>query len=76
MSQDTREGLGIHAAGQGMGGKGMAKIMKADAGQSCLFQQYLQMFVGSIRIRWFLGLERIWEDPLGIGSLLSLGQQL
>ncbi len=39
MAQDFREGLGIHSAGQSVGGEGMTEIMKADAGQPCPFQQ-------------------------------------
>ncbi len=39
MAQDSREGLGIHSAGQGVGGKSVPEIVKADAGQSRPFQQ-------------------------------------
>ena len=39
MAQDSRQGLGIHSAGQGVGGEGVPEIMKADIGQPRPFQQ-------------------------------------
>ena len=44
MPQDTGKGLGVHAALQGMGCKGVAQIVEADGGQLRLFQQGLQLF--------------------------------
>lgn len=39
VAQDSREGLGIHSTGQGVSGKSVPEIVKADAGQSRPFQQ-------------------------------------
>ena len=50
--------------------------MKADTGQPRPFQQGFQVIVGGAGTGGLLWSERIWEDPLGVGVFLSLGQQL
>ena len=76
MAQDAGECLGIHTAGQGMGGERVTEIVKADAGQSGLFQQRFQVTVYGVGIGGLLRPERVGEDPLGIGLFLALGQKL
>ena len=39
MSQNPRQGFGVHTAGEGMGCEGMTQIMEADAGQSRPLEQ-------------------------------------
>ena len=75
MAQDSGEGFGIHSAGQGMGGERVAEIVKAEAGQSCPFQQCFQVAVCGVWIGGLLRPERVGEDPLGVGLFLALGQK-
>ena len=75
MAQDAGEGFGIYTAGQGMGGKGVPEIVKADAGQSGLFQQHFQVIVGGIGADGLFWPEGIRKGPLGAGVFLPPGQQ-
>ena len=76
MAQDSREGLGIHSAGQSVGSEGVTEIVKANAGQPCPFQQRFQVIVGGAGTGGLLWLEWIWEDPLGVGTFFPLSQEL
>ena len=38
MAQDTGQRFGVHAAGEGVGGKGMTQIMEANAWQPCVVE--------------------------------------
>ena len=40
VAQDTGQGLGVHAGGQGMGGEGVPQIMKSDTLAVCPLQPY------------------------------------
>ena len=42
MAQDAGQGLGIHAAGQGVGSEGVPQVMEPDVGQPRLFEQHLK----------------------------------
>ena len=50
VTQDARECLGVHAAGQRMGRERVSEVVKSDAGQAGVFQQYLQSAVGGAGI--------------------------
>ena len=76
MAQDAGQGLGIHAAGQSMGGERMSQVMESDVGQTGLLEQYLQSAVSRVRICRQLRAGGMGEYPLTDGSLLSLPQEL
>lgn len=76
MAQDAGQGLGIHPAGQGMGGEGMAQIVEPKIRQPRLLQQAFQTPVGVARTDRLLRAERIRENPLCLRGLFSLPQKL
>ena len=49
MPQNPRQGFGIHAAGDGVGGEGVAQIMEADVRQSRFVQNRFHVRVGAVR---------------------------
>ena len=65
VAQDARQGLGIHAAGQGMGGEGMAEIVEADVWQARAPEDILQPLVGGARRDRQMRIAQAREDPLG-----------
>ena len=55
VSQNTGQCLGVHAAGKGMGGEGVAQVVEADTGQPRPPEQRLHAEVGRAwvdRILW------------------------
>ena len=76
MTQDAGERLGVHAAGQRVGRECVPEIVKSDAGQAGVFQQYLQSAVGGAGIDGQLWLQRIGEYPIGECRFFPLTQTL
>ena len=76
MSQNSGERSGIHAAGEGMGGEGVTKIVEADVRQSRFLQQTFQPCIATGGMNRLFRLERVGEDPLGDGFLFALAQEL
>ena len=76
VAQDAGQGLGIHAAGEGVGGEGVPQIVEADVRQASLIEQYFQSAVGRVRVHGQLRADRLREDPLAHRPLLSLPQEL
>ena len=70
------EGLDVHSVFQGHGGKQVPEIVKSDAGQVGVFQQYLQSAVGGAGIDGQLWLQRIGEYPIGECRFFPLSQTL
>ena len=64
MAQDTGQRFGIHAAGEGVGGKGMTQIVEADAGQPRPPEQRLHVEVGRA------GADR--DPPASLGRGISI----
>ena len=46
-AQDVREGLGLHAGCQGLGGKSVPQVVEADVRQAHRFQQPLEVIAGA-----------------------------
>ena len=69
MAQNAGQGLDIHAAGQSVGGEGMAQIMESKVRQSRPLQNDFRPFIGRAWAGWLFRFQRIWEDPLGQGRL-------
>ena len=72
VAQDARQGLGIHAAGEGMGGKGMPQIVETDAGQTCPFQQGFHVVIGGAGGHGKFRFNGVREYPLGRGALHTI----
>ncbi len=54
----------------------VAQVVKADVGQARSLKQELQMGAGPAGIGRPLRVEGVWKDPLRVGALLPLRQQL
>lgn len=67
VTQNPRQGFGIYAAGEGVGGEGVTQIVEADAGESCPLEQRLHVAISRVGIDGIFRLHRIWEDPLADG---------
>ena len=67
MPQNPRQGLSIHAAGESVGGEGVAQIMEADAGQPRPLEQRLHAAIGRIGVDWIFRLHGVWENPFADG---------
>ena len=39
MTQNAGQRFGVHAAGKGMGGEGVAQVVESDTGQPCVVEQ-------------------------------------
>ena len=76
VAKNAGKGLGVHPGGQGVGSEGVPQIMESKAGQFGLFQQLLKSSVCASWVHRPPRAERIWEEPLGQGSLLSFPQKL
>jgi len=71
VTQDSGQRFGIHAAGEGVGGEGVAQIVEADAGESCPLEQRLHVAISRIGIDGIFRLHRIREYPLADGIHFS-----
>ena len=67
VTQNPRQGFGIYAAGEGVGGEGVTQIVEADAGESCPLEQRLHVAISRVGIDGIFRLHRIWENPLADG---------
>ena len=76
MPQNPRQGLGIHTAGQGMGGEGMPQVVKANRGEFCVVQESFHPAVHRGRGHRFLRFHRVVENPRAVGGFLTLAQQV
>ena len=76
MTQDAGERLGVHAAGEGVGGEGVAQVVEPDVGKARLLQQHLHPVVGGAGTHRLLRGQRLREDPLADRVLLPLLQPL
>lgn len=76
VTEDARERLGIHAAAHGVGGEGVAQIVKANVRQTCVFEDHLQPMIRCAGRRWFLQLQQAGEDPFGQRRLAPLLQHV
>ena len=76
VTQDAGQRFGIHAAGEGVGGEGMAQIMKADAGQARPLEECFHVAIGRIGIDGVFRLHRIREYPLTDGIHISPPQDV
>ena len=63
VSQDTGQGLGIHAAGQSVGSEGMPQVVEPNVGQARLLEQHFQSAVSRVRVRRQLWTGGMGEDP-------------
>ena len=59
VAQDTGQCLGVHAAGKGMGGEGVAQIVESDTGQSRPLEERFHVAIGRIGIDWIFRLSLI-----------------
>ena len=71
VSQNTGQGFGVHAAGEGVGCEGVAQIMEADAGESCPLEQRFHVAISRVGIDGIFRLHRIREYPLTDGIRLA-----
>ena len=71
MSQNAGQCLGVHAAGKGMGGEGVAQVVEADAGQLCPLEERFHVAIGRVGIDGIFRLHRIREYPLADGIRLA-----
>lgn len=67
VTQDAGQRFGIYAAGESVGGEGVAQIMKADAGQSRPLKERLHAAIGRIGVDWIFRLHGVWENPFADG---------
>lgn len=67
VSQNTGQCLGVHAAGKGMGGEGVAQIVEADTGQPRPPEQRLHVAISCIGIDGIFRPHRVREYPLADG---------
>ncbi len=71
MAQDTGQGFGVHAAGEGVGGEGVTQIMKADTGQTRPLEECFHVAIGRVGIDGIFRLHRVREYPLADGIRFS-----
>ena len=71
VTQDSGQRFGIHAAGEGVGGEGVAQVVEADAGQARPLEQRLHVAIRRIGIDGIFRLHRVWEYPLADGIRFS-----
>ena len=64
VSQNSRQRFGIHAAGEGVGGEGVAQVVEADTGQPRPPEQRLHVEVGRAGADRILRLHWVGEYPL------------
>ena len=64
MPQDAGQRFGVHAAGESVGGEGVAQIVEADAGQPCPLEERFHVAISRIGIDGIFRLHRVWEYPL------------
>ena len=76
MAQDTGQGFGVHAAGEGVGGEGVTQIVEADAGEFCPPEQRFHVEVGRAGVDRILRLHRVGEYPLADGIRLAPPQDV
>ena len=76
VAQDTGQGFGIYAAGEGVGGEGVTQIMEADAGQPRPLEQRLHMAISRVGIDGIFRLHRVREYPLANGIRFSPPQDV
>ena len=75
MTQDARQRLGVHTAGQGVGREAMSQIVEAKVGQGGCFQNFLQLAVCAAGVDRRFRVERIMEDPGRVGASFTIFQQ-
>ena len=75
VTQDAGQGLGIHTAGQCVGGEGVPQVMEANQRQSGIAQQSFHPVVGRLRRQRQLRHGGIVEDPIAEGFFLPVFQQ-
>ena len=63
VAQNAGQGLGVHAAGEGVSGKCMPQIVKSDLRQSSLLQDLFQLAVCSAGVQWGFRAKWVMEDP-------------
>ena len=71
VTQDARQRFGVHAAGESVGGEGVAQVVEADAGQPRPLEQRLHVAIRRVGINRVFRLHRVWEDPLTDGVRFS-----
>ena len=71
VAQDSGQRLSIYAAGEGMGGEGVAQVVEADTGQPRPPEQRLHVEVGRAGVDRILRLHRVREYPLADGIRLA-----
>ena len=76
VAQDAGQCLGVHAAGKGVGGEGMAQVMEADTGQPRPPEQRFHVEVGRAGVDRILWLHRVGEYPLADGIRLAPPQDI
>ena len=76
MSQNAGQCLGVHAAGEGMGGEGVAQVVEADTGQPRPPEQRLHVEIGRAGVDRILRLHRVGEYPLADGIRLAPPQDV
>ena len=64
VPQDAGQRFGVHAAGESVGGEGVAQIVEADAGQPCPLEERFHVAISRIGIDGIFRLHRVWEYPL------------
>ena len=76
MAQDTGQRFGIHTAGEGVGGEGVAQIVEADTGQPRPPEERLHVEVGRAGVDRILRLHWVGEYPLTDGIRLAPPQDV
>ena len=76
VTQDSGQRFGIHAAGEGVCGEGVTKIMKADAGQVCPLEERFHVAIGRVGVDGIFRLHRVREYPLTDGIRFSPPQDV
>ena len=76
MSQNAGQCLGVHAAGEGMGGEGVAQVVEADTGQPRPPEQRFHVEVGRAGVDRILRLHWVGEYPLTDGIRLAPPQDV
>ena len=76
MAQDTGQGFGVHTAGEGVGGEGVAQVVEADTGQPRPLEQRFHVEVGRAGVDRILRLHWVGEYPLTDGIRLAPPQDV